>query len=313
MSKIPSDDVLESLYKLRIRESAQLKTVLELYDMEIHQKISMRNCQKLKTMVKRSIDQKLRLRNFDARHGRIGTGAVVKNRKGLTGVEWWKGICYQWKEKGQCSMGDQCSLRHESNDRAQKLTPKAATLSEPSMTKVTLMWFFDNRVDIIWKVLARDRFVSIGIVPNVWFCKTGSGCKAGDKCLFPHHKIDEQSNKKQKKSYPSRKGRESDHKDVVAVVKIVPQLGCVCGFSIEVDSPPETRCKTSWDQFEEYDSPSLRCVKQVSGKTKGPSLGTTTSQNSSSAKSLRYEIWWQISRRDCKTTAMRPKQGMESC
>ena len=48
MSKIPSDDILESLFKLRIRESAQLKTVLELYDMEIHQKISMPNFQKLK-------------------------------------------------------------------------------------------------------------------------------------------------------------------------------------------------------------------------------------------------------------------------
>ena len=34
MSKSPSDDVLESLYNLRIRECAQLKTVLELYDME---------------------------------------------------------------------------------------------------------------------------------------------------------------------------------------------------------------------------------------------------------------------------------------
>ena len=38
MTKIPPDDDLESLYKLRIRESDQLKTVLELYDMEIHQK-----------------------------------------------------------------------------------------------------------------------------------------------------------------------------------------------------------------------------------------------------------------------------------
>ena len=47
VSKIPSDDVLESMYKLRIRESAQLKTVLELYEMEIHQKISMPNYQKL--------------------------------------------------------------------------------------------------------------------------------------------------------------------------------------------------------------------------------------------------------------------------
>ena len=34
MSKIPSDDVLESLYELRIRQSAQLKIVSELYDME---------------------------------------------------------------------------------------------------------------------------------------------------------------------------------------------------------------------------------------------------------------------------------------
>ena len=48
MSKIPSDDILESLYKLRIRESAQLKTVLELYDMKIHQKISVPNYQSWK-------------------------------------------------------------------------------------------------------------------------------------------------------------------------------------------------------------------------------------------------------------------------
>ena len=53
-------DVLESLYKLRIRVSDQLKTVLELYDVETHQKISMPDYQKLKTMVKRSVDQKLR-------------------------------------------------------------------------------------------------------------------------------------------------------------------------------------------------------------------------------------------------------------
>ena len=32
---------MESLHKLRVRESDLLKTVLELYDMEIHQKISM--------------------------------------------------------------------------------------------------------------------------------------------------------------------------------------------------------------------------------------------------------------------------------
>ena len=36
MTKIPSDDISEGLYKLRIRESEKLKTVLELYDLEIH-------------------------------------------------------------------------------------------------------------------------------------------------------------------------------------------------------------------------------------------------------------------------------------
>ena len=34
MTKIPNDDILEGLYKLRIRESEKLKTVLELYDLE---------------------------------------------------------------------------------------------------------------------------------------------------------------------------------------------------------------------------------------------------------------------------------------
>ena len=36
MTKIPSDDILEGLYKLRIRGSEKLKTELELYNMEIH-------------------------------------------------------------------------------------------------------------------------------------------------------------------------------------------------------------------------------------------------------------------------------------
>ena len=38
MTQIPSDDILEGFYKLRIRESEKLKTVLDLYDLEIHQK-----------------------------------------------------------------------------------------------------------------------------------------------------------------------------------------------------------------------------------------------------------------------------------
>ena len=122
---------LESLYKLRIRESDQVTSVLELYDMEIHQKISMSNYQTLKTMVKRSQNQKLSVRNFDAGNKKIVTGAVVKSRRGLSGIERGKGICFHWKATGQCSRGDQCSFRHESHDRA-KPTPEAAPSSEPT-------------------------------------------------------------------------------------------------------------------------------------------------------------------------------------
>ena len=64
MKQIPSDEILEGLYKLRIRESEKLKTVLELYDLEIHQKKAGPDYHRLKTMVKRSIEQDLRNKNL---------------------------------------------------------------------------------------------------------------------------------------------------------------------------------------------------------------------------------------------------------
>ena len=81
------------MHKLRIRESDPLKTVLELYELEIHQKISKPDYHKLKTMVERNIDQKLKSRNFEARDGRIETGAVVNNRRGQSSVERGSGEC----------------------------------------------------------------------------------------------------------------------------------------------------------------------------------------------------------------------------
>ena len=87
MTKIPPDDILESLYNMRKHESDQLKSVLELYEMEIHPKISKPDFQKLKTMVKRSIHQKLRLRKFDARNEMVETGAVVTSSRGFSGIE----------------------------------------------------------------------------------------------------------------------------------------------------------------------------------------------------------------------------------
>ena len=80
MTKIPHDDILEGLYKLRIRASDKLKTVLELYDLETHQKKLESDYHRLKTMVRRSIEQEIRNNNFGARNGNNESNAVVKNQ-----------------------------------------------------------------------------------------------------------------------------------------------------------------------------------------------------------------------------------------
>ena len=79
MTKIPHDDILEGLYKLRIRESDKLKTVLELYDLETQKKLGP-DFHRLKTMVKRSTEQEIRNKNFGARSGNLEKNAVVKNQ-----------------------------------------------------------------------------------------------------------------------------------------------------------------------------------------------------------------------------------------
>ena len=80
MTKVLSDDISEGLYKLRIRESEKLKTVLELYDLETHQKKLEPDYHRLKTMVKSSIEQEIRNKNFGSRNGNYERNAVVKNQ-----------------------------------------------------------------------------------------------------------------------------------------------------------------------------------------------------------------------------------------
>ena len=123
MTKIPHDDILEGLYKLRIRESEKLKTVLELYDLEIHQKKIGPDYHRLKTMVKRSIEQDIRNKNFGARNGNYERNAVVKNQGTKQRVQRILGDCWQWETNGQCSKGDNCKFRHDVNKRAKMTQP----------------------------------------------------------------------------------------------------------------------------------------------------------------------------------------------
>ena len=83
MTKIPPDDI----------ESEKLKTVLELHNMEIHQKKAGPDNHRLKTMVKRSIEQDIRNKNFGARNGNYEKNAVVNNQGTKQRVQRTLGDC----------------------------------------------------------------------------------------------------------------------------------------------------------------------------------------------------------------------------
>ena len=103
MTKIPPDDILEGLYKLRTRQSEKLKTVVELYNMEIHQKKIGPDHHRFKTMVKRSVEQDIPNKNFESWNGNFEKNAVVKNQGTKQREQRTLGDCLQWKANWQCS------------------------------------------------------------------------------------------------------------------------------------------------------------------------------------------------------------------
>ena len=186
MTKIPPDDILEGLYKLRIRESDKLKTVLELYDLEIHQKKLGPDYHRLKTMVKRSIEQDIRNKNFGARNGNYERNAVVKNSETKQRVPRILGDCWQWESNGLCSKGDNGSFRHIINKRVKSISLRFLSCSrmremrrEPEVPeeKVPVVECLDGLARITSKELASTHFVENGTLQNA--CTTRPRVVAG--------------------------------------------------------------------------------------------------------------------------------------
>ena len=179
MTLIPSDDILEGLYKLRIRESEKLKTVLELCNMEIHQKKAEPDYHRLKTMVQRSIEQNLRIKNFEARNGNYETNAVVKNQGTKQREQRSLGDCWQWKANGQCSKGDICSFRYDMKNRHSRILLRDLLRGrvwkmhrEPEVleTEAQVEEWLDCRARITSKELAPLHFVKSGLLRSA--CST---------------------------------------------------------------------------------------------------------------------------------------------
>ena len=188
MTQILSDDILEGLYKLRIRESEKLKTVLELYDLEIHQKNAGPDNHRLKTMVKRSIEQDLRNRNFEVRNENYETNAVVKNQGTKQREQRTPGECWQWKTNGQCSNGNNCSFRHDINKRA-KMTQPNPSPSSLSRTRSPRGKSPSGRMSR-WpckdylKGTCTNSFCEKWHPQECLFYKTKSGCRFGKSALM---------------------------------------------------------------------------------------------------------------------------------
>ena len=198
MTKIPSDDILEGLCKLRIRESEKLKTVLELYDLETHQKKLGPVYHRLKAMVKRSIEQEIRNKNFGARSGNFEKNAVVKNQGTKQRGQRILGDCWQWETNGQCVKGNNCSFRHDIDKRG-KVTPsnpspnsfmqqnerKSSRTRSPRGRSPSGRMFRWPCKDYL-KGTCTNTFFEKWHSPECLFYKTKSGCHIGRKYSYAH-------------------------------------------------------------------------------------------------------------------------------
>ena len=243
MTKIPSDDILEGLYKLRIRESEKLKTVLELYNMEIHQKKAGPDYHSLRTMVKRSIEQNLRIENFDARNGNYERNAVVKNQGTKQRGQRVLGDCWQWEANGQCVKGDNCSFRHDMDKRGKSSPSNPSQNSfmqqserKPSRTRSPRGKSSSGRVfrwpckDFL-KGTCTNSFCERWHPPESLFYKTKSGCRFGEKCSYAHRQVDEQ---------PTKRSKKNDDKSAVAMLRKNEQH-CRTGGPVVYDHSSNTR------------------------------------------------------------------------
>ena len=222
MTKIPHDDILEGLYKLRIRESDKLKTVLEWYDLETRQKKLGPDYHRLKAMVKRSIEQEIRNKNFGARSGNFEKNAVVKNQGTKQRVQRTLGDCWQWETNGQCVKGNNCSFRHDMDKRGKSSPSNPSQNSfmqqserKPSRTRSPRGKSPSGRMSR-WpckdylRGTCNNSFCKRWHPPECLFYKNKNGCRFGEKCSFAHRQVDAQ---------PTKWSKSNNGKSAVALLK----------------------------------------------------------------------------------------------
>ena len=194
MTKIPLDDILEGLYKWRIRESQKLKTVLELYDLETHQKKLGPDYHGLKLWWREVSSQKFEIIILGAEIEIMRTSWSRIREQNRVHKEFLeivgngKPTGNAWKEKMAVSTTVWISV--------QKWLLSCSRVSEMHREpEVPAVERLDGLARITLEELAITHFCEKWHPPGCLFYKTKSGCRFGEKCSFAHRQVDEQPTK----------------------------------------------------------------------------------------------------------------------
>ena len=244
---------------------------LELYDLETHQKKLGPDYHRLKAMVKRSIEQEIRNKNFGARSGNFEKNAVVKNQGTKQRVQRILGDCWQWETNGQCVKGNNCSFRHDMNKRGKSSPSNPSQNSfmqqserKPSRTRSPRGKSPSGRMSR-WpckdylRGTCNNSFCERWHPPECLFYKTKSGCRFGEKCSFAHRQVDTQ---------PTKWSKSNNDKSAVALLQKGDwhERGSVTDRSHDRSGQPDERSDKKLErkssQRRSSDARQLGCVFQ---------------------------------------------------
>ena len=160
-------------------------------------------------MVKRSIEQEIRNKNFGSRNGNFEKNAVVKNQGTKQRVQRILGYCWQWKSNGGSVLKETIAvsatisisvekIHHQIRLRILSCSRMSENHREPEVpeAEVPVVERLDGLARITLEELAITHFVKKWHPPECLFYKTKSGCRFGEKCSFAHRQVDEQPTKK---------------------------------------------------------------------------------------------------------------------
>ena len=155
-------------------------------------------------MVKRSIEQEIRNKNFGARSGNFEKNAVVKNQGTKQRVPRILGDCWQWETNGQCVKGNNCSFRRDMNKRGKSSPSNPSQNSFMRQSERKPLWTRSPRgknpsgrtsrwlCKDYFRGTCNNSFCEKWHPPECLFYENQNGCRFGEKCSFAHRQVDAQ-------------------------------------------------------------------------------------------------------------------------